>query len=126
LLGCDYLEPIKGVGPKTAYKLIQEHQSLEKVLEHLREKYVPGWTSLDHTGVILIRHFREASKQETAADDEGTPKKKKGGVQIPENWPWEEAKQLFLKPDVLPADEVEVRVLVCPSVFSCSDIWTAR
>jgi flap endonuclease-1 len=40
------------------------------------------------------------------------PKKKKGkgkgGVVIPEEWPWEEAKKVFLKPDVLPADEVEV------------------
>lgn len=41
LLGCDYLEPIKGVGPKTAYKLMQEHGSLDKVIEHLRAKYVP-------------------------------------------------------------------------------------
>ena len=40
LLGCDYLEPIKGVGPKTAYKLMQEHGNLEKVLEHLRAKWV--------------------------------------------------------------------------------------
>ena len=40
LLGCDYLEPIKGVGPKTAYKLMQEHGSLDKVLEHLRAKCV--------------------------------------------------------------------------------------
>lgn len=40
LLGCDYLEPIKGIGPKTAYKLMQEHGSLGKVLEHLRAKYV--------------------------------------------------------------------------------------
>ena len=41
LLGCDYLEPIKGIGPKTAYKLMQEYGSLGKVLEHLRAKYVP-------------------------------------------------------------------------------------
>jgi len=40
LLGCDYLEPIKGVGPKTAYKLMQEHGSLDNVLEHLRAKCV--------------------------------------------------------------------------------------
>ena len=38
LLGCDYLEPIKGVGPKSAYKLIKEYGSLGAVLEHLREK----------------------------------------------------------------------------------------
>jgi hypothetical protein len=42
------------------------------------------------------------------------PKKKKGkgkgkgGVMIPDEWPWEEAKEIFMKPDVLPADQVEV------------------
>ncbi|THH29118.1 hypothetical protein EUX98_g5065 [Antrodiella citrinella] len=84
LLGCDYLEPIKGVGPKSALKLVREHGSLDKVLEHLREK--------------------ATSKED--AGDEG--KKKKGGIQVPEEWPWEEAKKFFLKPDVTPADELEI------------------
>jgi flap endonuclease-1 len=38
LLGCDYLEPIRGVGPKSALKLIREHNGLAGVVEHLREK----------------------------------------------------------------------------------------
>lgn len=33
LLGCDYCDTIKQVGSKTAYKLIKEHGSLEKILE---------------------------------------------------------------------------------------------
>jgi 5'-3' exonuclease len=40
LLGCDYLEPIKGIGPKSALKLVREHGGLKGVVEHLREKYV--------------------------------------------------------------------------------------
>lgn len=36
LLGCDYLDPIKGIGPKTALKLVKEHGTLEKVIEHLK------------------------------------------------------------------------------------------
>lgn len=40
LLGCDYLEPIKGVGPKSALKLIREHGTLKKVVKHLRAKLV--------------------------------------------------------------------------------------
>ncbi|KAL5524678.1 FEN1 [Sanghuangporus sanghuang] len=84
LLGCDYLEPIKGVGPKSALKLIREHETLGAVIEHLREK--------------------AAAKEEAAEDG----KKRKGGVVIPEEWPWEEAKKVFEKPDVLPADEVEL------------------
>lgn len=35
-------------------------------------------------------------------------KKKKGGIVIPDEWPWEEAKKIFEKPDVLPADQVEL------------------
>lgn len=38
LLGCDYLEPIKGVGPKSALKLIREYGGLEGVVEYLKEK----------------------------------------------------------------------------------------
>ncbi|CAK5268763.1 unnamed protein product [Mycena citricolor] len=38
LLGCDYLEPIKGVGPKSALKLIREHGGLKGVVKHLRAK----------------------------------------------------------------------------------------
>ena len=38
LLGCDYLDPIKGIGPKTALKLIREHKTLEAVVEHLKEE----------------------------------------------------------------------------------------
>jgi flap endonuclease-1 len=39
LLGCDYLEPIKGIGPKSALKLVREYGGLKGVVEHLREKY---------------------------------------------------------------------------------------
>lgn len=36
-------------------------------------------------------------------------KKRTGGVMIPDEWPWEEAKKIFVNPDVLPADEIEVK-----------------
>ena len=45
-----------------------------------------------------------AEKEEAA--EEG--KKKKGGVHIPEEWPWEAAKGVFQKPDVTPADQLEL------------------
>ena len=48
--------------------------------------------------------YRAASKEEAA--EEG--KKKKGGISVPEEWPWEEAKKIFEKPDVIPADDVQV------------------
>lgn len=35
LLGCDYIESIRGIGPVTALKLIKEHRSLEGIIEHI-------------------------------------------------------------------------------------------
>ncbi|KAI5149202.1 flap endonuclease-1 [Enteropsectra breve] len=34
LLGCDYCETIKGVGPKKAFEYIKKHGSIEKILEN--------------------------------------------------------------------------------------------
>jgi len=40
LLGCDYCDSIRGIGPKTALKLIREHGCIETILEHLdRNRY---------------------------------------------------------------------------------------
>ncbi|KAN0126419.1 PIN domain-like protein [Russula decolorans] len=87
LLGCDYLEPIKGIGPKSALKLVREYGGLKGVVEHLREK--------------------QAEKEEAAAEnDDG--KKKRGGIQVPAEWPWEEAKKVFEQPDVTPSDQIEL------------------
>lgn len=68
LCGCDYLEPIKGVGAKTALKLVKEYDTMDEILAHLS----------------------------------------KGKNPPPEDWPYEEAKQLFMKPSVKPATEIEV------------------
>lgn len=38
LLGCDYCDQIRGMGPSTAYKLIKEHKSIEKIMESLKAK----------------------------------------------------------------------------------------
>jgi flap endonuclease-1 len=38
LCGCDYTTKIKGIGPITAMKLIKKYESIEKVLEHIKEK----------------------------------------------------------------------------------------
>lgn len=35
LLGCDYCDKIKGIGPKNALKLVQEHKSIEKIIQNL-------------------------------------------------------------------------------------------
>ena len=41
LLGCDYCESIRGIGPKRAIELIKQFDSIEKVLENIdTKKYV--------------------------------------------------------------------------------------
>ncbi|KAF2147205.1 uncharacterized protein K452DRAFT_354652 [Aplosporella prunicola CBS 121167] len=65
LLGCDYVDPVKGIGPSTALKLIREHKDLEGV----------------------VKHF-ETSKKYT----------------LPEDWPYQDARLLFLEPEVRDAD----------------------
>ncbi|KAH9362067.1 hypothetical protein HPB48_002045 [Haemaphysalis longicornis] len=69
LLGCDYCESIRGIGPKRAVELIKQHKSIEKILSCIdTKKYA-----------------------------------------VPEDWPYKEARQLFLEPEVTPADEVQLK-----------------
>lgn len=72
LLGCDYCETIKGIGPVTALKLIKEHKSIENIIKSIEEN----------------------------------PKSK---YKVPENWPYNEARELFLHPDVIPGEEVDLK-----------------
>ncbi|PWN19624.1 PIN domain-like protein [Microstroma glucosiphilum] len=86
LLGCDYMEPVKGIGPKTAFKLIKEYGSIEAVKEHLEE--------------------REEEKRKEA---EKKGKDKARGVTFPELWPYKEAREIFKHPDVVKADDMELK-----------------
>lgn len=38
LLGCDYCDSIRGVGPKRAIELINQHKNLEEILKHIDRK----------------------------------------------------------------------------------------
>lgn len=38
LLGCDYCDSIRGIGPKRAIELIRTHKTLEKILENIDTK----------------------------------------------------------------------------------------
>lgn len=165
LLGCDYLEPAKGVGPKTALKLMREHGTLANVVAHIRGKMAEKQEAAEEFEIdekpesdiesdeeeeanltdaeSAAHHDLEsedgyekpvAATMSGSEDEEGpkprktasqtkkakgkkkaepkkAPIKKKkaiGGMQLPEYWPWEEAKKLFMKPDVTPADELDV------------------
>lgn len=64
LLGCDYCDSIRGIGPTRALALIRQWGSIEAILENLdRERY-----------------------------------------QVPPEWPYKEARELFRSPNVLMPD----------------------
>lgn len=53
---------------------------------------------------------KKKEKAKASPAKKGKKKKGRGGIMFPEEWPWEEAKKVFKKPDVLPADEIEVEL----------------
>ncbi|NXG50005.1 FEN1 endonuclease, partial [Psilopogon haemacephalus] len=69
LLGCDYCESIRGIGPKRAVELIREHKTIEKIVQQIDTKKYP----------------------------------------LPENWLHREAQKLFLEPDVVDPEAVELK-----------------
>ncbi|XP_064467089.1 flap endonuclease 1-like [Ornithodoros turicata] len=69
LLGCDYCESIRGIGPKRAVELIKQHKTIEKIVENIDTKKFT----------------------------------------VPEDWPFKKARQLFLEPEVTPADDVQLK-----------------
>lgn len=70
LLGCDYLDNIPKIGPKTALEIIRQHKSIEKFIE-----------------------WNEKAKK----------------YEIPEDFPYAQARELFLNPDVQKGDEIDIK-----------------
>lgn len=69
LLGCDYCDTIKGIGPKRAVELIRENKSIEKAIEKLDKNKYP----------------------------------------LPENWMFKEARELFLHPEIIDAEKIDLK-----------------
>lgn len=95
LLGCDYTDSIRGVGPKTALKLMKEHKSIEEILKNLdRKKYqVPkDW--------VPDEKEDEDIDQERDENSEDQPKPVPAYVQ---------ARQLFHNHEVSKGSEVELK-----------------
>lgn len=135
LLGCDYLEPCKGIGPKTALKLLRDHNGLANVVSFVRSKMAEKAEEsahvieeMDEEEIHSDRESEEGgggvqynSEGDEIAGPSSSPAKKKAakspakkkkvtssGMQIPEYWPWEEAKKLFEVPDVVKGDDLDV------------------
>lgn len=96
MLGCDYADTIRGVGPKTALKLIREYGSIEKILDNIdRKKYQIPKSWIPET-------------EENAADDgdgdNGTTTKKAGEIPA-----YVLARELFNNHEVLEGQAVDLK-----------------
>ncbi|CAG8556086.1 11766_t:CDS:10, partial [Dentiscutata heterogama] len=69
LLGCDYCESIKGVGPQRAVELIRKYKTLEGIINNIDTKKYP----------------------------------------IPEDWQYDEARELFRNPEILDPNDIEIK-----------------
>jgi len=118
LLGCDYCDSIRGVGPKTALKLIREHKCIEEILKHLnREKYgIPDDWIPNEIKAKKRKDEEEKKAEETDGDDEDnenpTGKLKKGDDEEEETIPiYVRARELFNNHEVL--TDVELKWESC-------------
>jgi len=110
---------------------MKEYGSLEEIVDHLREKQAEK--ELQYVKALAKAEEEEAEEgsAEEGGESEGDAdgivsdgekkqkprkgvKKGAGGIHVPEEWLWEEAKKLFEKPDVIPANEIEVRFVLLP------------
>ncbi|GFO41115.1 flap endonuclease 1 [Plakobranchus ocellatus] len=72
LLGCDYCESIRGIGPKRAIELVKQHRSIEKILEHLdKKKYtIPeNWMFKEARKLFQEPEVEDAEKVELKWND---------------------------------------------------------
>lgn len=69
LCGCDYASSIKGIGPKSALKLIKEHKTLEGVVESLdKNKYTVPEELSNPESLAAIRRMFEAPEVQKSDD----------------------------------------------------------
>ena len=133
LLGCDYCETIRGIGPKTALKLVREHGNIETILKHInREKHaVP-----ESYEPKEARERRKAegkkkekddgesdAKDEDDGDNVARAKTEKDGDDNDEDEDedeivpvYVEARRLFNDHEVLPDSEIDLKWKDCQPV----------
>lgn len=73
LLGCDYCDSIRGIGPKTALKLIRQYRCIETILENIdRNKYTvpPEWVPHEKKPAKDDKENKEEEKKEDGEDSD--------------------------------------------------------
>ncbi|KAG7277382.1 hypothetical protein CRUP_033337, partial [Coryphaenoides rupestris] len=75
LLGCDYCDKISGLGPKRALKLIQEHHTIEEVVQHVNRQThrVPQFWKYKEARKLFLDSPRTVAQELawTEPDEEG-------------------------------------------------------
>lgn len=82
--GSDYGAKIEGIGPVNALKLIKEHKSMEAIVDFLKKKN------------NVAEFYIEIKKQK---------------VVVPENFKYQEVRNIFKNPKVLPQEEIKVELI---------------
>lgn len=109
LMGCDYCDSIRGVGPKTALKMIREHKNMESLLKNLdRKKYtVPdSWEP---------NKKKQKTDEDYDTDEEKEKEKTENDVDEEEEETTEEepvyvqARRLFNNHEVLESPEIKFK-----------------
>ncbi len=123
LLGCDYCDTIRGIGPKTALKLIREHKNIETILEHIdRKKYVVPDSYVPHEAKEKIEEEkRQKYLEELDTDDERKTHPKEEEKSSGHNETdddelipvYVEARRLFNEHEVLADSEVDLKWKEC-------------
>lgn len=78
LCGCDYTESIRGIGAKTALKLIREHHTIEEILKHIdRSRYgIPlDWLPPDEAAKAAVAAAAKKAKAAAKAAEKAKQKK---------------------------------------------------
>eukprot|EP00549_Striatella_unipunctata_P009822 CAMPEP_0118680326 /NCGR_PEP_ID=MMETSP0800-20121206/4300_1 /TAXON_ID=210618 ORGANISM="Striatella unipunctata, Strain CCMP2910" /NCGR_SAMPLE_ID=MMETSP0800 /ASSEMBLY_ACC=CAM_ASM_000638 /LENGTH=247 /DNA_ID=CAMNT_0006576457 /DNA_START=11 /DNA_END=754 /DNA_ORIENTATION=- len=98
LMGCDYCDTIRGVGPKTALKLIRQYKNIETILKNLdRKKY----TIPDEWLPPSERGQKEEDPDRTDEEDNDENNEQPSEEEVP--LAFEQARQLFLNHEVTKA-----------------------
>lgn len=121
LLGCDYCDTIKGVGPKTALKLIREHGNIETILDKIDrtkftvpDSWIPASQRSSSSSAIKQEGEQQQQQHSETEDEESPPTPSPTKASKETNDADEEvnflpafvqARQLFLNHEVLSADD---------------------
>jgi hypothetical protein len=80
--------------------MMREHGSLAAALDDLRAKQAQRESEIEQGKMKLSKGL--------------------GKIDVPPDWPWEEAKELFLKPEVVESGDIEVSIRITLPRFGTS------